>query len=246
MIYKQLQTDIRGDGDRRMRFTISTGKMDRDGDILDPRGWDLSTYQKTNPIITWAHDYKSLPIAKCVSIHATATGLEAVAEFPPKGTYDFADQVFAMLQGGFLSATSVGFRPIDVEDDYLRKGKNYLKQELTEFSVVPIPSNPDALIQRSPQGQRWTKALLSWAARHDCTDHPSPKKGEEPMNMKQTRDSEVVLRLIDEQPTKYGKHMHAGLQRIAFYNQLWMQEEAERQAKHDAWLIARGFKEERP
>jgi hypothetical protein len=44
-------------------------------------------------------------------------------------------------------------------------------------------------------------------------------------------NNEVVLRLIDEPPTKYGKHMKAGLQQIDFYNRLWMQDEAERARK---------------
>jgi hypothetical protein len=161
-----------------------------------------------------------------VDIRRTAQGLEAVAEFPPVGMYAFADTVYSMLQGGFLSAASVGFRPVQFEESRVRKGTDYLQQELTEFSICPIPSNPDALIRRTPEGQRWTKALLSWAARHDGTDHPSPK-GEE--SMKHTRDNEIVLTIVDEPPTKYGKHMHAGLQRIAFYNSLLAQEERERQ-----------------
>jgi HK97 family phage prohead protease len=177
-----------------MTFTISTGGVDRDGDKLDPRGWVLDAFTR-NPIITWAHDYRALPIAKCVDIRTTRTGLEAVAEFPPVGLHEFSDTVYSMLKGGFLSATSVGFRPIEVEDDHFRKGKNYLKQELTEFAICPIPSNPDALVHREPQGRLWTKALLSWAARHDGPDHPSPK-GEEPM--KQTRDNEIVLTLKDD------------------------------------------------
>jgi HK97 family phage prohead protease len=226
LVFKQLDTEAHAQGQRRMRFVISTGSVDRDGDRLNPRGWVLDTYRR-NPIVTWAHDYKSLPIAKCVEIRATRTGLEAVAEFPPKGTYEFADTVFDMLQSGFLSATSVGFRPIEFENDYLRKGKNYLKQELTEFSIVPIPSNPDALIQRSPQGRLWTKALLTWAEQrhdHDCTDHPSPKG--EPMP--QTRDKEVVLTITDVLPRRYNQHQAQGWMKIDRYNELWAQEQAER------------------
>jgi HK97 family phage prohead protease len=243
IIHKSFETETRAHGDRRMRFLISTGGVDRDGDKLDPRGWVLDAYRR-NPVIQFCHDYKSLPIAKCVEIRATRTGLEAVAEFPPRGLHEFADVVFDMLRGGFLNATSVGFRPIEFEESRYRKGKNFLKQELTEFSVMPIPSNPDALIQRSPEGQRWTKALLSWAAGHDGTDHPSPK-GEE--SMKQTRDNEIVLRIIDAYapPPHLVAHAVLGRAKIDRYNELHAQDEAARQAKHDAWLIAKGFKEER-
>jgi HK97 family phage prohead protease len=139
LVFKQLATEAQAEGHRRMRFVISTGGIDRDGDVLMPAGWQLDAYRK-NPVVQFAHDYKALPIAKCVDIRATSTGLEAVVEFPPRGTYDFADTVHDMLKGGFLNATSVGFRPIEFEDDHFRKGKNYLKQELTEFSIVPVPA----------------------------------------------------------------------------------------------------------
>lgn len=161
---KQLEGDT-----RQMHFLISTDSVDRDNDILDPKGWQLDRY-KTNPIIAWAHDYKSLPVAKCVSIAQTPKGLEATAEFPAKGIYPFADTVYDMLKGGFLNATSVGFTPIDYEQAHDRKGFNFKKQELTEFSIVPIPANPDALVQQRAVGlpdaqvRSWCKAITDWAS----------------------------------------------------------------------------------
>jgi HK97 family phage prohead protease len=231
MIYKQYESIIRAHGNdaaRQMRFTISTGDRDRDGDILDPRGWDLSAFTQ-NPIVTWAHDYRALPIAKCTSIRSTAKGLEAVAEFPPVGLHEFADTVFEMLKGGFLNATSVGFQPLDSEPLGRTPCKRYTKQQLLEFSIVPVPSNPDALIHRSPPGRVWKKTLKDWASRRDDDQSPPPKK--EDNIMPRYNNNEVVLRLIDEQPTKYGRHMKAGLQQIDFYNRLWARDEAERARK---------------
>jgi len=169
--FKQYATAIKQlEGDtRQMHFLISTDSVDRDNDILDPKGWQLDRY-KTNPIIAWAHDYKSLPVAKCVSIAQTPKGLEATAEFPAKGIYPFADTVYDMLKGGFLNATSVGFTPIDYEQAHDRKGFNFKKQELTEFSIVPIPANPDALVQQRAVGlpdaqvRTWCKAITDWAS----------------------------------------------------------------------------------
>ena len=80
-----------------MHFLISTDAVDRDNDTLDPKGWQLDSY-KANPIVAFAHDYKSLPIAKCTSIAPTMRGLEATAEFPPKGVHAFADTVYDMLK----------------------------------------------------------------------------------------------------------------------------------------------------
>jgi len=166
LTYKSYATEIKPvEASRSMHFLISTDAVDRDNDVLDPKGWQLDSY-KSNPIVAFAHDYKSLPIAKCTSIVTTPKGLEATAEFPPKGVHAFADTVYDMLKAGFLSATSVGFRPIDYEQATDRKGFNFKKQELTEFSIVPIPSNPQALVQQrsatSEQVKVWTKDLKDW------------------------------------------------------------------------------------
>lgn len=167
--YKTYPTDIAVQPDSRtIGFTISTGSIDRDGDILDPKGWQLDNYKK-NPVVLFAHDYHQLPVAKATAITQTAAGLQATAEFPPKGTYPFADTVFDMLKAGFLSATSVGFQPIDHEPAKDRgKGFNFKSQELLEFSIVPIPSNAEALatqreVDIPEQTKVWMKALRDWA-----------------------------------------------------------------------------------
>jgi uncharacterized protein len=165
-IFKQLSADVQPVGDRRVRFVISTGSTDRDGDVLEPSGWQLDAYRRS-PVILWAHDYSMMPIAKAVTITQTSKGLEATAEFPQPGIYEFADTTFAMLKAGYLSATSVGFRPIESEP-IKGGGRRYLKQELLEFSVVPVPSNGEALMLRGvshEQAAKWKKALTTWAAK---------------------------------------------------------------------------------
>ena len=169
LIYKTLDTQIMpAPESRRMTFTISTGSVDRDNDTLDPKGWQLDNY-KTNPVVLFAHDYKSLPVAKCVEIKSTEHALVAVAEFMPEGKHPFADTVYDMLKAGFLNATSVGFRAMEHTPNQERKGYDYTKQELMEFSIVPIPSNQEALVsQRSAtveQVKTWTKAVTEWAAK---------------------------------------------------------------------------------
>lgn len=154
---------------RRMTFTISTGSVDRDNDTLDPKGWQLDNY-KSNPVVLFAHDYKSLPVAKCIDIKSTDTALIATAEFLPEGKHPFADTVYDMLKAGFLNATSVGFRAIEHQPNNERKGYDYKRQELMEFSIVPIPSNQDALAQRgidSAKKKEWVKAITEWASKQD-------------------------------------------------------------------------------
>ncbi len=81
--------------------------------------------------------------------------LVADVEFTPPGMSAFNDTVYAMLKGGFLNATSVGFLPTEwkfAEDAGRRFGIDFLKQQLLEFSVVPVPANAEALVQARGMG----------------------------------------------------------------------------------------------
>lgn len=166
-IYKRFSTEVKmaDDTKRQMKFVISTAAVDRDGDTINPKGWDTEHYMR-NATVLWAHDYSQLPVAKTVHLETTCDGLAAIAEFPEKGIYPFADIVYDMLKGGFLNATSVGFHPIESMPAKGRdRGFDYSKQSLVEWSIVPVPSNPEALAQRglSPESvKEYRKALAGW------------------------------------------------------------------------------------
>lgn len=149
-----------------MKFTISTGAVDRDGDTIDPKGWILDNY-KQSPVVLFGHDYSSLPVAKATNIYSTDKALIAEVEFPEKGVYPFADTVHDMVKAGFLNATSVGFAGIEANKSKDReRGYDFTKQELLEFSIVPVPANPEALIQRGLEDAQikvYAKALMEWA-----------------------------------------------------------------------------------
>jgi HK97 family phage prohead protease len=163
--YKQFNATVEQIADRKMGFLISTASVDRDGDTIDPKGWNLKNYEK-NPVVLWAHDYSQPPIGKAINIQSTKDGLRAEVEFLPQGMNPFADMVHDMVKGGFLSATSVGFAGTDFEKSKDReRGYDFKAQELLEFSIVPVPSNPEALIQRglkNTQLQRYAKAMRHW------------------------------------------------------------------------------------
>lgn len=132
---------------RTIEFVVSTGTRDRDGDTVDPKGWRLDAYQR-NPVVLWAHDASQPPVAKALRIGVDGGALKALAQFPDAETYAFADTVFRLYAGGYLSAVSAGFMPGAAEPfeaDGI-KGYRITEQELWEFSAVPIPANPDALV----------------------------------------------------------------------------------------------------
>ena len=146
-------TKADGEGDN-LTFIISTSTPDRDQDILEPKGCQLKNYKK-NSVVLFAHDYHSLPIGKSVNITTLDDHIEAEVQFAPTR---FAQEVRVLCEQGFLNAASVGFIPIkaepieDEEGDELRgcrKGQRFKVWDLLEWSIVPVPSNFEALIQNA-------------------------------------------------------------------------------------------------
>lgn len=118
----------------------STSTIDRQGDSIDQSGWDLKNFLK-NPVMLWAHDYSSLPIAKAneISVDKDKGLVITDYEFAPAEGNPMAAQVKALVDGGFLNAVSVGFMPLE------RNGNIITRMELFEVSFVPVPANPEAL-----------------------------------------------------------------------------------------------------
>ena len=143
--------------DRVLRFITSTESEDRDGDIIKIDGWKLDNYMK-NPVILYGHDYGGLPIGKSVNIQKDSINKKLIQDvkFPTKDEYEFADTVYRLVKAGYLNATSVGFMGLQAEPRLDEKGnylgKIYKKQELLETSIVPVPSNPTALMEARSKG----------------------------------------------------------------------------------------------
>lgn len=148
---------------RRVKFTISTGDVDRDNDTIYVAGWDLSNFKK-NPVVLWAHSHSDLPVGKCVELSVDGSKLVAVAEF---ATHPFAETVYQLVKGGFLRATSVGFRALKWARNETRNGIDFMEQELLEFSIVPVPANQHALIAASASGvdlaplRKWVEEMVT-------------------------------------------------------------------------------------
>jgi HK97 family phage prohead protease len=139
---------------RGMTFVASDESVDRYGDIIRASGWDLANFQR-NPVLLFGHDSRSVPIGRVPDIRVEGTRLVADVEFRPEGDSEAADDVYSALQGGFLSAVSVGFLPTkapnmiwaadDPKHEEWPTGYEFVGQELLELSVVPVPANPQAL-----------------------------------------------------------------------------------------------------
>lgn len=157
--------------DRMLGFTGSTESEDRDGDIIEAYGWDLTDYIN-NPVIMGFHEYDKFPYAKSTKtyIDYQSKELKFEVKFPtiseltsfPGNAEMIAehaknvDMAYNMYKNGYMRAVSVGFigkeaEPIqDEKGNY--KGRRYKKQSLLELSLVPVPSNPTALMEARSKG----------------------------------------------------------------------------------------------
>jgi HK97 family phage prohead protease len=176
VLKKEFIADIEVQDDRTVKFVISTGGEDREKDIIDPSGWSTDNYM-SNPVVMFAHDYNSLPVAKTISLETHGDSLVAIAQFAEAELNPLAEQVFQMLKGGFLTGASVGFRPTEFSYNETRGGVDFAAQELLEFSVVPVPANPQALIAAGVKSDD-VDLIVEWARRtlevfdksEDCKD----------------------------------------------------------------------------
>lgn len=145
VLLKAVDTVItESDEERVLDFRISTETVDSYNDVIKAEGWDLERFKK-NPVVLWAHSHYQPPVGKALSVGVDGTDLVASAKFADAETYAFADTIYRLLKSGYLRATSVGFFPKEWTYDEDRGGYNFISQELFEFSVVPVPANPDAL-----------------------------------------------------------------------------------------------------
>ena len=153
---KQLVSSIGVLDGRALRFAISTASVDRENDVVFLDGWDLDAFRR-NPVVLWAHDQHCLPIGKAFDLDIEGDALKASVEFVAAETPEVGPRAEAVLQlcrNGFLSATSVGFRPLEYDIATSRDDgegwfppMNFLRQELLEFSIVTVPANAEALIE---------------------------------------------------------------------------------------------------
>jgi HK97 family phage prohead protease len=136
---------------RKFTFVFSSSEPDRDNDIIDQAGIDLAAF-KQNPVVLWAHDHRTPPVARVPATWIRNGKLMGTIEFPPEGTTELSDSVHNLVAAGFIRATSIGFDPTEWTFDEKRGGYNFKKIDLFEVSLVNVPANADALIAAEKAG----------------------------------------------------------------------------------------------
>lgn len=138
------------DDEDLITFEISNDALDRHGTRLEPEGADLENYKK-NPVVLYGHGFGpngDVPIGRAENIFSNEGGLFAHVRFDEQD--DFAREIKRKVEDGFLSGASVGFDPNERVMEERNDGSEipvFTDWELLEFSIVSVPSNPDALVE---------------------------------------------------------------------------------------------------
>lgn len=157
------------DEERSFVAWASTSVQDRDGEKIAHNAWDTVNFAR-NPVVLWAHDYSERPVAKTLWIKRQKNGLKFKPQFAPT---EMGRETYLLYKEGYLNAFSVGFIPKDFEEDedemvefvgffggkFTKPLLTYTDVELLEISCVPVPSCPDALVERLANGLIKTKGL---------------------------------------------------------------------------------------
>lgn len=170
--------------ERTIEVIISTGSVDRDGDRVNPKGWDFSEFS-TNPVVLWMHDMNIAPPAKCLDAWYDEEAGVPKAKIKFAKT-PFAEELLYLYKNGFLNAVSATFSSIEYDGNN-HGGKDFHAQKLIELSLVTVPANKEALVtQRSfapskkafPLFYKHCKSLIKKVEKQEDEPTDFPEEGD--------------------------------------------------------------------
>lgn len=200
---------------RTIPFVFSDETRDTYGTVFTASGWVLDRFDK-NGIALFNHNaYSSDPNMAIGSARAWVEGKKLLGEitFETKEINPLAETVFRKFLAGTYKGVSIRYIPIENgkwgEGNEALEGKNptyYIgKRELVEISVVPIPSNKNALV-RSYEAEISTEleegeAFYSFAEVRSCSgceDEQEDEKTEDTERSDASRNDtdEIYIRTI--------------------------------------------------
>lgn len=140
--YKEIDDEI-------IEIMASDESVDRDNDVIKVDGWNAENWVKTGSLI-YGHDPSS-PF----NVVGSAEGAEVrdgklylYSRLAKKGTSPTHDAIRSLIDQKILKGVSVGFKSTDWEANE-HGGRNFLKQELLEISLVPVPANSNAHVVKN-------------------------------------------------------------------------------------------------
>jgi hypothetical protein len=150
--------------DLKREFIISSERKDSHGTIIRMDGWNLDEYNRSGAFyyqhLTGGYDDPNPDNALGPGrAYHEDDKLIGEATFEPADINPLAAKIMAKVDYGTLSSTSVGFMPVRGHWGNERNNEDpqtyyFDEQVLKEFSIVHIPSNPDA-IKKSMEAFDW-------------------------------------------------------------------------------------------
>lgn len=169
---------------RTAEFVISTEAVDTYGTVFKVTGWDLERY-KRNPIVCYGHRHwgeNPNTILGTSEVFLDGEQLIGRVTFEPADINPLAETVFQKVNHGTLRMASIGANPKRGHwgDEKMGEDKDVVyfdEQELLEWSIVPLGSNPDAL-KRNDETMK--------EIRTEILKNVEITGGEEPIKIKRT------------------------------------------------------------
>jgi len=165
---------------RQAEFVISTEAVDTYNTVFKVDGWDFERYSRT-PVVSYNHStWSSDPDMIIGTSEVRVEGSEIIALLTLEEGNPVADKVWRKIQNGSLNMASIGANVLEWRYGDFSKGENpdviyFIRQELLEWSVVPVGSNPDALKRsvenleeirtslKKPEGEKKeVRAIAAW------------------------------------------------------------------------------------
>lgn len=136
-------------GEEYFLATVSTGDVDRDGDILEPKGLDVTDYNRT---VLYRHNRtmgasaeETLPVGRVMWEKVRGNKVKMAVEFNQKTK--LSQLLHEFYKEKLMEDWSVGFQPVDGEvesitdEDGRITGRHIKKWKLHELSAVPVGAN---------------------------------------------------------------------------------------------------------
>jgi len=151
---------------REAEFVISTESVDSHETVFKVSGWDLKRYE-ANPIVCYQHRSGSDDpdmILGTSAVRIEDNKLIGIVRFEAADVNPLAEKVWKKIQAGTLRMASISanIKKGHWGDEKLGEDANVIyfdDQELREWSIVALGSNPDA-IKRSHDAMEEIRAKL--------------------------------------------------------------------------------------
>ena len=137
------------DKSRTLTHVITTKQVDRDGEVVIPRGIDVTNYRK-NPVVFFNHrSHNDPPVGRNLDMQVSDDEVTAITQFAGvEQMHPQAEMLYRLYRDGFMKSWSVGFRVSKESPQPVMAGqtrRTILEWDLLEYSAVGIPANPGAV-----------------------------------------------------------------------------------------------------